>query len=128
MKLSLTSFAYKLGIPANASMVFDARFLKNPYYDPELQHLTGLDTKVGPHIESDPDFVAFYEQLCELSLLLLPRFAERDKDFAIAIGCTGGQHRSVYIVEKLGGFLSGNGYKFSITHRELEESQSCEPR
>jgi len=121
LKLSLLSFAYKFGLPADANIVFDARFLKNPYYEPDLQKLTGLDAAVGPHIESDPDFPAFYAQLTTLLLLLLPRYAERDTDFSIAIGCTGGQHRSVYIVEKLGGFLSQAGYKVDITHRELDK-------
>ncbi len=118
--LILTSFAYKHGLPADANLVFDVRFLKNPHYDPDLQGLTGLDAPIGPYIESDPDFAAFYTQLTDLLILLLPRYMERKQDyFTIAVGCTGGRHRSVYIAKKLSEFLSGQGYKVTLKHREL---------
>lgn len=122
VKLLLTSFAYKRGLPAQADLVFDARFLKNPHYDEALKPLNGLDEGVGEHIETDPDFAAFYDNFTGLIMPLLPRYLAREErtQFTIAIGCTGGQHRSVYIVQKLGAFLQEAGYNVAISHRELE--------
>jgi UPF0042 nucleotide-binding protein len=130
--VSLISFAYKFGLPREADLVFDARFLRNPHYVPILQHRTGLDTEVGAFIEADPDFATFFEKLAELIDMLLPRFVQESKKYAtITIGCTGGRHRSVYLVEKLGDYLAariaaaqasgdtGFGWRLHVTHREL---------
>lgn len=123
MTLVLQSFSYKLGVPAEADILFDARFLKNPHYDPALQALTGLDAAIGPYIESDPDFAVFYDHFTVLLITLLPRYLARDDnpDFTIAIGCTGGRHRSVYLVQKLGAFLSEAGYNVTLKHRDLKK-------
>ena len=100
--VSLISFAYKLGLPREADLVFDARFLRNPHYDPMLQPRTGLDAEVGAFIEADPDFATFFAKMADLIDMLLPRFVQEGKKYAtITIGCTGGRHRSVYLVEKL---------------------------
>lgn len=121
MNILLTSFSFKRKLPEEANMVFDVRFLKNPFYDLSLKPKTGLDAEVGAHIESDRDFADFYASLTKLISQLMPRFVEiKRESFSIAIGCTGGQHRSVYVVEKLGGFLRGLGYKVTINHRELK--------
>jgi RNase adapter protein RapZ len=121
LSIVLTSFSFKRGVPREADMVFDIRFLKNPHYDPELKPLTGLDAKVGEHIESDRDFTDFYARLTALIAPLLPRYLEEGKHYlTIAIGCTGGRHRSVYLVQKLGGFLEGLGYNVTVRHRDLE--------
>lgn len=120
LSVVLTSFSFKTGVPRDADMVFDVRFLKNPHYDPALQQLTGLDAKVGAYIESDPDFAAFYTRLSDLLLPLLPRYLEEGKNYlTIAVGCTGGQHRSVYVVEKLGALLNDKGYNVTLRHRNL---------
>jgi UPF0042 nucleotide-binding protein len=130
--VSLISFAYKFGLPREADLVFDARFLRNPHYDPILQPRTGLDAEVGAFVEADPDFATFFEKLAELIDMLLPRFVQESKKYAtITIGCTGGRHRSVYLVEKLGDYLAariatarasgdtGFGWRLHVTHREL---------
>ena len=130
--VSLISFAYKFGLPREADLVFDARFLRNPHYDPILQPRTGLDAEVGAFVEADPDFATFFEKLAELIDMLLPRFVQESKKYAtITIGCTGGRHRSVYLVEKLGDYLAARiaaaaasgdtsfGWRLHVTHREL---------
>ena len=100
--VSLISFAYPRGLPREADLVFDARFLRNPHYDPILRPRTGLDPEVGAFIEADPDFATFFDKLADLIDLLLPRFVQEGKKYAtITIGCTGGRHRSVFLVEKL---------------------------
>ena len=97
--VSLVSFAYPHGLPREADLVFDARFLRNPHYVPILQPRTGLDPEVGAYIAADPDFGAFFGKLTELLTMLLPRFVQEGKKYTtITIGCTGGRHRSVYLV------------------------------
>lgn len=121
MKCALTSFAFRKGVPHDANMLFDVRFLRNPFYDTALSAKSGRDAGVGDYIEADPAFADFYARLTALLLPLLPRYAQAKQDtFHLAIGCTGGQHRSVYVVEKLGGFLESKGYSITITHRDLE--------
>ena len=128
--VSLISFAYKFGLPREADLVFDARFLRNPHYDPILQPRTGLDAEVGAFIEADPDFRTFFSKMADLTDLLLPRFVQEGKKYiAITIGCTGGRHRSVYLIEKLARHLadriamaqtSGDpGWRLHVAHREL---------
>lgn len=120
LSVVLTSFSFKHGLPRDADMVFDVRFLKNPHYDPELQPLTGLDPRVGAHVASDPGFDAFYSGLTGFVLPLLPRYLDEGKSYlTIGIGCTGGKHRSVYLVQKLGAFLEGHGYNVTLRHRDI---------
>ena len=130
--VSLISFGYRLGIPPEADLVFDVRFLRNPHYDTILRPRTGLDAEVGAFIEADPDFHAFFGKLCDLIDMLLPRFLQEGKKYAtITIGCTGGRHRSVHLVEKLANHLASRiaalqaagganpGWRLNVTHREL---------
>jgi RNase adapter protein RapZ len=130
--VSLISFGYRLGLPPEADLVFDARFLRNPHYDTILQPRTGLDPEVGAFIEADPDFQDFFGKLTDLIDMLLPRFLQEGKKYAtITIGCTGGRHRSVHLVEKLADHLAsgivatqaaggaGPGWRLHVTHREL---------
>ena len=130
--VSLISFAYKLGLPQEADLVFDSRFLRNPHYDPILRDRTGLDAGVGAYIASDPDFATFFARMAELIDMLLPRFVQEGKKYAtITIGCTGGRHRSVYLIERLAERLAGQiaaaqasgdtgfGWRLHVTHREL---------
>jgi UPF0042 nucleotide-binding protein len=120
LSVVLTSFSFKYGIPREADMVFDVRFLKNPHYDPALKKLSGLDALVGAYIESDKDFSGFFRHITDLVTPLLPRYLEEGKQYlTIAIGCTGGRHRSVYTTQKLGDFLSRNGYNITLRHRDI---------
>lgn len=120
MTVSLISFAYSGGLPPDADLVFDARFLRNPHYDTRLRPRTGLDPEVGAHIEADADYATFYTAIGDLLALVLPRFVQEGKKYAtIAIGCTGGRHRSVYLVERLSGQLQQAGWRVTRTHREL---------
>ena len=121
LSVVLTSFSFKQGIPREADMVFDVRFLKNPHYDSTLRALSGLDSKVGEYIELDKGFTDFFNHLTALISPLFPRYLEEGKSYlTIAIGCTGGRHRSVYLVQKLGGFLQQIGYNVTLRHRDLE--------
>ena len=128
MAVSLISFSYARGLPREADVVFDARFLRNPHYVPTLRLQTGRDSAVGAYIEGDADFREFFDRLMGLTELLLPRFVQEGKKYAtIAIGCTGGRHRSVYTVEKMAAALAsrmssgapGSGWRLHVTHREL---------
>ncbi len=102
LTVSLMSFAYPHGLPREADLVFDARFLRNPHYDPHLRPGTGLDVDVAAYVEADPDFGQFFAQVEAMLKLLLPRFVQEGKKYVtVAVGCTGGRHRSVHIVEKL---------------------------
>lgn len=116
----VTSFSYRNGVPRDADMVFDVRFLRNPHYEPDLRSLTGRDPGVGDFIEQDPDFGAFMTRLIDLFSLLLPRFNEEGKSYlTIAIGCTGGRHRSVYVAERLRGWFAEQTAQVEVRHREL---------
>lgn len=118
--VSVISFSYRRGIPREADLVFDVRFLTNPYYEKDLRPLTGLDEKVGSFIAGDADFSRFYGSLIQLLEPLFPRFRTEGKSYlTIAIGCTGGQHRSVYVAERLHAWLVSRGENVSITHREI---------
>lgn len=118
--VSVVSFSYRRGIPREADLVFDVRFLSNPHYEKELRPLTGLDSDVGKFIAADPDFSTFYTSLRQLIEPLFPRFRAEGKSYlTIAIGCTGGQHRSVYVAEQLSQWLVSLGESVTITHREI---------
>ena len=117
----VTSFSYRNGVPRDADMVFDVRFLRNPHYDSGLRALTGLDASVGSYVASDPDFGAFFERLTDLMTLLLPRFREEGKSYlTIAIGCTGGRHRSVYVAERLRDWTAARITRVELRHRDLD--------
>lgn len=127
LTVTLMSFAYPAGLPREADMVFDARFLRNPHYDPDLKPLTGLDSVVQNYVRQDPDYEAFLDHILALLRLVLPRFVTEGKKHAtIAIGCSGGQHRSVTLIEAVAAALSAPVDNFSLSdgpivvmHREL---------
>ena len=128
LTVSCVSFAYRRGLPREADLVFDVRFLQNPHYVPALKPLTGLDPLVQAHVESDTGFTAFEATLQALLLPLLPRFQAEGKSYlTIAIGCTGGQHRSVFVTERLANALRAAGYEVSTTHRELAALATARP-
>lgn len=120
MAITLLSFAFAAGLPREADMVFDARFLRNPHYDPLLRPRTGLDAAVGAYVRADPDYDAFLGRMESLITLVLPRFLQEGKKYAtIAIGCTGGRHRSVHLVDELSRRLRAALWNVLVTHREL---------
>jgi UPF0042 nucleotide-binding protein len=119
LAIFVTSFAYGRGLPREADLVFDARFLKNPHYEPALRALTGEDEAVGAYIRTDPDFESFFKALTDMLGPLLPRFEKEGKSYlTIAIGCTGGRHRSVYIAERLTEWLNARGQRVNLRHRD----------
>lgn len=117
----VTSFAFREGLPREADLVFDVRFLNNPHYDAGLRPLTGQNQEVACFVAADPIFETFFQSLTSLLCPLLPRFAEEGKSYlTIAVGCTGGRHRSVFVAERLTGWLRERGTQVELRHRELE--------
>jgi UPF0042 nucleotide-binding protein len=128
MAVSVQSFSYKRGLPRGLDMVFDCRFLANPYWQADLRHGDGRDPMVSAYIEADPRFAEFFQRLQDLILLLLPAHLEEGKaHLSIGFGCTGGQHRSVAVAEKLGKVLAEAGWPVSKRHRELERRAANMP-
>lgn len=118
--LFVTSFSYRHGLPREADLVFDVRFLANPHYDETLRPLTGTDAAVAEFIERDPGFATFFESLTALLEPLLPRYAGEGKSYlTIAFGCTGGRHRSVFCAERLAAWLRDKGQRTGVGHRDL---------
>jgi UPF0042 nucleotide-binding protein len=118
----VTSFSYRHGLPRDADLVFDVRFLRNPHYVAALRPLTGRDAPIGAFIEADADFAPFFDRLCLLLAPLLPRYEREGKSYlTIAIGCTGGRHRSVYLAERLAAWLSEQGRTVGVSHRDLDQ-------
>ncbi len=124
LALSVQSFSYKRGMPHGIDMVFDCRFLANPYWDPGLRALNGQDPAVQDYVRADPRFQQFFDRVLDLTRLLLPAYREEGKShFSIAFGCTGGQHRSVAMAQTLAKALAEDGLQVSIRHRELQGQQ-----
>lgn len=124
LTVSLVSFGFPAGLPREAEIVFDVRFLKNPHYVPELQGKTGLDDDVAAYVESDEDFELFYQKVLDMMRVLLPRFTREGKRYlTVAVGCTGGQHRSVHVINRLSRDLARltetADYTLLVVHREL---------
>jgi len=121
MRIAVMSFSYRRGLPREADLVFDVRFLKNPHYVPELKPMTGRDAKVVAFIEADPDYGPFLERLQGMIGPLLPRFDAEGKSYlTIAVGCTGGRHRSVAVAERLAEWLRGAGRSVTLSHRDVD--------
>lgn len=120
MAVFVLSFSYRNGVPREADLVFDARFLRNPHYEESLRPLTGRDEAVVAFIADDPDYPAFIEDLCNMLRRLIPRYQAEGKSYlTIAIGCTGGRHRSVAVAERVGACLAREGGHVLVNHREL---------
>jgi len=121
--ITLQSFSYKRGLPKASDMTFDCRFLKNPHWDPSLRSSTGLDAPVGAYVDADPLADPFKQKITDLLLMLLPAYRTEGKSHInIGFGCTGGQHRSVYITEQVALALAEKGWQVSKRHRELERT------
>lgn len=129
LAVSLHSFSYKRGIPRGADMVIDCRFLRNPYWQPDLRALTGESPEVSDYVAGDARFASFYQKLYDLIEYLLPAYMDEGKShLSLAFGCTGGQHRSVAVAEKLSQALAEDGWRVSKRHRELERKASIRER
>ncbi len=121
MAVSVQSFSYKRGVPRGVDLIFDCRFLNNPYWVPALRALDGRSPDVAAYVQADPRFAEFFDRLSGLVGFLLPAQIEEGKaHLSIGFGCTGGQHRSVAVAEKLGDTLEQTGWQVSRRHRELE--------
>lgn len=128
MAVSVQSFSYKRGLPRGIDMVFDCRFLRNPYWLPALRNLDGRDPEVAAYVAADPIFQPFIAKLADLVLLLLPAQLDEGKaNLAIGFGCTGGQHRSVAVAEIFGNVLVQAGWPVARRHRELERRAAAAP-
>lgn len=128
LSVAVTSFSYKRGIPPGLDWVFDCRFLRNPYWQSDLRALTGLAPATVAHVAGDPRFGDFLERLRALFGLVLPACrAEGRAHVTIGLGCTGGQHRSVVVAERLGAALGAEGWQVSTRHRELDRRAQGAP-
>lgn len=122
--LTLLSFGFARGVPRNADLMFDMRFLQNPYWDESLRELTGLDEAVRDHVRADPLFETVLGQIETLLRTVLPRYSEDGKAYVtVAFGCTGGRHRSVCVTEEIAKRLRAAGFSPTIAHRNLESAQ-----
>ncbi len=122
LHVNVVSFGFKYGVPSDADLVFDVRFLPNPYYVPELAHKTGLEAPVRDFIFEHEQTGTFMAKLTDLVEFLLPQYTEEGKpSLVIAIGCTGGRHRSVAIAEALAEFTASCGYATECSHRDVKK-------
>lgn len=118
--VNVLSFGFKHGIPIEADLVFDVRFMPNPYYVEELKHLTGLDDAVSDFVMSFQQTHDFIDRLLDMLKFLLPLYREEGKTvLVIAIGCTGGHHRSVAVAHQVAEFIAGEGYLVTENHRDI---------
>ena len=117
--VNLLSFGYKNGIPLEADLLFDVRFLPNPYFVPKLKVLSGRDRKVAAYLRSFPETKEFVKRVGDLLEYLLPKYMKEGKSYlTIAVGCTGGRHRSVFVVEELAKFLKNKKRAIRVRHRD----------
>jgi UPF0042 nucleotide-binding protein len=123
LMISVVSFGYRYGVPADADLVFDVRFLPNPHFIPRLRRFSGQDAKVRRYIRSFPQTGEFLRRIEGLLTYLMPHYIREGKSYlTIAFGCTGGRHRSVMMAETVASALGGRGYAVKVVHRDLEKS------
>lgn len=124
LSVTVYSFGFKHGAPLDADVVMDVRFLPNPYYDPELKGLTGLDAPVRDFVMLRDETIEFRDKWHALLDVIMPGYVSEGKQqLAIGIGCTGGQHRSVALAESTGDYLKSKGYRVSVAHRDLLKAE-----
>ncbi|MCW8915130.1 MAG: RNase adapter RapZ [Magnetovibrio sp.] len=125
MAVFVTSFSFRKGLPRDADLVFDVRFLRNPHYDPHLKALTGQNPKVQAYIVEDAGFADFFTHLTTLLDPMIQQFSKVGKSYlTIAVGCTGGKHRSVFVAEKLSQWLSETHNRVRLAHRDMPDEQT----
>lgn len=118
--ITVSSFGFSRGVPHNADLVFDLRFLRNPHWDSNLRPMTGLDTAVADYVAADPKYDEALKKICDLLRFLLPLYDAQGKAYInIAFGCTGGRHRSVHVAETFGAWLREDGFALTVAHRDL---------
>lgn len=122
LTISLVTFGFKFGVPYDIDLLFDVRFLQNPFFVPDLKPLTGEDPQVRSYVLTDPDAVAFIGQLEGLFKFLVPLFERERRSYVnVGIGCTGGRHRSVVIAGRLQECFAAIGYQTTVTHRDINK-------
>lgn len=122
--ISVMSFGFSRGLPLDADLVFDMRFLRNPHWDPQLRPGTGIDGPVAAYIADDPAYEAAVSRIEDLLLMLLPRYQAEGKSYInIAFGCTGGRHRSVHVAERVAARLRDASFSPTVFHRDLAAVQ-----
>jgi UPF0042 nucleotide-binding protein len=120
LTISLVTFGFKFGVPYDIDLLFDVRFLRNPFFVPDLKPLTGEDSRVRTYVLTDPDAVAFIGQLEGFFKFLIPLFERERRSYVnVGVGCTGGRHRSVAIAGRLQASFSALGYQATVTHRDI---------
>jgi UPF0042 nucleotide-binding protein len=120
--IAVTSFGFRNGVPREADLVFDARFLDNPHWDAKLRPMSGLDAPVANKIRGDSAYKGFMKNLRALLEPLLPRYDHEGKNYlTIAVGCTGGRHRSVFVADEVHRWLAKKGFNATVRHRDLEK-------
>lgn len=125
LSVTIQSFSYKRGVPVSADMVLDCRFLRNPYWDEDLRHLDGRTDAIQGFVRADPLYGAFFGKLCDMLQLLLPAYRAEGKAYlTVALGCTGGMHRSVTVAECLAAHLRDQNWPVSVRHRELDQKSA----
>ena len=125
LNLQVLSFSYARGLPREADLVFDVRFLENPHYNEKLRPLTGDAPEVAAFIAADPTFTPFFRGLGDMLVSLLPHYSREGKRYlTIAVGCTGGRHRSVFVAGKLAQLLADEGYRVALRHRDRDLVES----
>lgn len=120
--ISLVSFGFKYGVPIDSDLVFDVRFLPNPHFVPHLKSQTGADPEVIAYMESQPETEAFLERLRSFLDFLMPQYEKEGKSYVtVAIGCTGGRHRSVFMANSLAQHFTSSGQRVKVTHRDSDK-------
>ncbi|BBF69277.1 MULTISPECIES: RNase adapter RapZ [Sphingomonadaceae] len=121
--LTILSFGFSRGVPRNADLMFDMRFLRNPHWDASLRPRTGLDPEVAAYIREDPAYEEAVGKIEDLLATLLPRYSEGGKAYiTVAFGCTGGKHRSVHVAERVANYLQDAGFSPTVLHRNIEST------
>ncbi len=122
MNISIVSFGYKHGLPPESDLLFDTRFLPNPFFVDGLRGRSGLDQEVRAYLEAIPEYLEFHRRIVELMTFLIPQYIREGKSYlTVAIGCTGGRHRSVAMAEAISASLHDGGYAVKASHRDLEK-------
>ncbi|HLV02536.1 MAG TPA: RNase adapter RapZ, partial [Acidobacteriota bacterium] len=120
LNVSVVSFGFKHGLPFNSDLVFDLRFLPNPHFVPELKEKTGNDPEVIDFMRAQPETAEIIDKIEDMLEYLLPKYSREGKSYlTVAIGCTGGHHRSVVVANELARWLEENGYRVNLVHRDI---------
>lgn len=129
LSLLVESFAYKNGLPRDADLVFDVRVLPNPYWNSELRHLNGLDQRIIDFLDAQTDSIDMLDDIADFLLRWLPHYAANDRSYmTVAVGCTGGFHRSIYMVERLAARLREHGHAIQVRHQQITATADGQAR